>query len=164
MQRCRIPGCNGANAMDTPRWMTWLRISFPNLRDEGFDVIEPPSERYNCIAYAADDPSRWWAHIPGRYWPSWATRSARIESLREVFVGLKFKECHDGRSEPGSQKVALFADDDEYTHAHVQMPSGLWRSKMGQGPVIEHRSAESLSGGPYGDVHCFMHRPQLQGE
>ncbi|MDE2787047.1 MAG: hypothetical protein OXL37_10335 [Chloroflexota bacterium] len=41
----------------------------------------------------------------------------------------------------------------------MQMLNGRWRSKMGKGPVIEHRSPESLTGGLYGNVHCFMRRP-----
>ena len=33
-----------------------------------------------------------------------------------------------------------------------------WRSKMGQGPVIEHLSPESLSGGMYGNPTIYMRR------
>ena len=138
--------------------MTWLNVSFPNLRNEGFTVVDPPSDLYNCIAYAAGDTSRWWDHTPRRYWPPHATRSARIESLQEVFAGLGFAECDDGRLEAGYQKVALYEDDVEYQHASIQMPNGAWRSKMGPGPVIEHRDPESLSGGPYGNATIHMRR------
>ena len=68
-------------------------------------------------------------------------------------------ECHDGSFDPDYRKIALYEDDGEYQHASIQMPNGAWRSKMGDGPVIEHRSPESLSGGPYGEVYCFMRRP-----
>ena len=128
--------------------MTWLSVSFPNLRSEGFTVIDPPCDLYNCIAYAANDTSRWWDHTPHRYWPSYATRSDRIESLQEVFVGLGFEECYDDKVEAGYQKIALYEDQGGWEHASVQMPNGAWRSKMGEGPVIEHRSPCSLSGGP----------------
>ena len=138
--------------------MTWLNVSFPNLRSQGFTVAEPPSDRYNCIAYAAGDNNRWWEYTRRHYWPSYATRSARIESLQEVFAGLGFEECDDGSIEPGYQKVALYEDDGEYQHASIQMPSGAWRSKMGEGPVIEHFSPDSLSGGPYGNPTVFMRR------
>ena len=121
--------------------------------------MDPLSELYNCIAYAAGDTSQWWEHTPGRYWPSWATRSASIESLQEVFAGLGFVECNDGSSEPGYQKIALCEDGGEYQHASIQMPNGAWRSKMGEGPVIEHQSPSSLAGGPYGDPTVFMRKP-----
>ena len=138
--------------------MTWLNVSFPNLRNEGFIVIDPPSDLYNCIAYAAEDRSRWWDHTPRRYWPSYATRSKRIESLQEVFNGLGFQECEDDSVEPGYQKIALYEDQGAWEHASVQMPNGAWRSKMGEGPVIEHRSPSSLSGGPYGNATVYMRR------
>ncbi len=144
--------------MVTPRWMTWLNVSFPKLRDEGFTVVDPPSDRYNCIAYAAGDTNRWWDHTPRRYWPSYATRSEQIESLQEVFIGLGFEECDDSSIEPGYQKIALYEDQGAWEHASVQMPNGAWRSKMGEGPVIEHRSPGSLSGGPYGEPTVYMRR------
>ena len=145
--------------MVTPRWLTWLNISFPHLRDEGFTVVDPPSNTYNCIAYAAGDTNQWWAHTPDRYWPPHATRSNSIASLREAFAGLGYEECEDGSVEPGYHKIALYEDQGAWEHASVQMPNGAWHSKMGRGPLIEHRSPESLSGGMYGEVHCFMRRP-----
>ena len=138
--------------------MTWLNVLFPSLRNEGFTVVDPPSDRYNCIAYAAGDTSQWWDHTPRRYWPSYATRSERIESLQELFVGLGFRQCDDGSFEPGYQKVALYEDGGEYQHAAIQMRNGAWRSKMGPGPVIEHPSPESLSDGPYGNPTVYMRR------
>ena len=140
-------------------WTSLITESFPNLASEGFLIIDQPSIRYNCIAYAAGDTSQWWQHTGRRYWPPHATRSDLIESLREVFAGLGFEQCDDGGIEDGYRKVALYEAQGEWTHAAAQSPNGAWRSKMGEGPLIEHRSPESLSGGIYGDVHCFMRRP-----
>ena len=145
--------------MVTPRWMTCLNVLFPNLRNEGFTVVDPPSGLYNCIAYAAGDTSQWWDHTPRRYWPSYATRSERIESLQEVFVGLGFEECDDGTIQSGYQKIVLYEDQGAWEHASIQMPNGAWRSKMGEGPVIEHLNPESLSGGTYGSPMIYLSRP-----
>lgn len=144
--------------MATRRWVAWLNALFPNLRRDGFTVVGPQSDLYNCIAYAAGDASQWWAHIPGRYWPSHATRSERLESLIEVFAGLGFEQCHDSQVEEGYQKVTLYEERGAWTHAALQMPNGHWRSKMGEGPVIEHPNPESLSAGPYGDATTFMRK------
>ena len=46
--------------MDTPRWTLLLTAKFPNLSSEGFEIVERPSKRYNCIAYAAGDAGNWW--------------------------------------------------------------------------------------------------------
>lgn len=144
--------------MDTPRWAQLLITAFPKLASEDFEVAERPSEQYNCIAYTAGDTSKWWDHNKNHYWPAHATRSNSIESLVEVFAGLGFEPCPDGRVEEGYQKVALYEEQGEWTHAALQMPNGRWRSKMGQGPVIEHQNPESLSDGPYGNVAFYMRR------
>ena len=86
--------------MDTSNWTDLLVKAFPNLRYEGCNVVEPPSERYNCIAYAGGDTSRWWDHNQRNYWPAYATRSNSIDSLIEVFIGIRFEICDDSRAEP----------------------------------------------------------------
>ena len=144
--------------MDTPSWADLFINEFPNLYGEGFEIVEQPSPRYNCIAYAAGDTTEWWWPDGINYWPPWATLDNRTESLEEVFAGLGYEQCNDGIPEEGYQKVALYEIQSEFQHVAVQMPNGRWRSKMGQGPVIEHRNPESLSGGMYGDATAYMRR------
>ena len=38
--------------MDTPRWARLLNSAFPTLSREGFQIVDQPSDQYNCIAYA----------------------------------------------------------------------------------------------------------------
>ena len=144
--------------MVTPSWTDLLTAAFPKLASEDFEIVEQPSEQYNCIAYAAGDTSQWWDHSPRHYWPAHATRSSSIENLKEVFIGLGFEQCQDSSAEDDYQKIALYEQQGVWTHAAVQTPSGRWRSKMGQGPVIEHSSPESLSSGPYGNPTITMRR------
>lgn len=144
--------------MDTPRWAQLLITAFPKLSSEDFEIVERASEQYNCIAYAAGDTSKWWDHNKNHHWPAHATRSNSIESLKEVFVGLGFEQCHDSSTENGYQKVALYEEQGVWKHAAIQTPEGRWRSKMGKGPVIEHRSPESLADGQYGNVTSYMRR------
>lgn len=147
--------------MDTSKWTDLLVGAFPNLASEGFSIVGAPSEVYNCIAYAAGDTSKWWWPDGVNYWPPWAAETDRKESLKEVFAGLGYERCDDGRADGGYQKVALYEVNGEMKHAAMQMPSGRWRSKMGQGPVIEHRSPDSLSNGIYGDATTYMGRMAL---
>ena len=145
-------------AVDTSSWAQLLSTAFPKLSGEDFEIVERASERYNCIGYAVDDTTkRWWPNGID-YWPPWATRDNRMESLRDAFIGLGFEQCHDSDVEDGYQKVALYGSQGRFEHAAVQMPNGRWRSKMGQGPVIEHLNPESLSGRLYGDATTFMRR------
>ena len=144
--------------MDLRKWEHLLREAFPNLEKEGFEIVEVPSRRYNCIAYAAGDIANWWEPTRGRYWPLHATRSDSIESLRDVFVGLGFEQCEDSDAEDGYRKIVLYEAQGTGKHAAVQLSSGRWHSKMGQGPVVEHTSPESLSGGIYGNPTMYMRR------
>ena len=145
--------------MDTfDDWAQFFVEVFPRLSNETFEIVAQPSIQYNCIAYAAGDVSEWWENAEDQYWPDHATRSDRIESLIEVFAGLGFERCQDSSLESGYQKVALYEDDGLWEHAAVQTSNGRWRSKMGPGPVIEHRSPESLSDGIYGSPTIYMRR------
>ena len=144
--------------MDTPSWAELLTKAFPRLSSEGFEIIDGPSDRYNCIAYVAGDIGVWWDHNENHYWPTSATRSNGIESLKEVFVGLGFEQCVDSTLEDGYEKVALYEEQGMWKHAALQTPTGRWHSKMGQGPVIEHPSPESISGGIYGNPTMYMRR------
>ena len=147
--------------MDTSSWTQSLIALFPRLASEGFEIVGEPTTEYNCIAYAAGDTGNWWWPDEDRdsYWPPWATLDDGIDSLQEAFAGIGYELCDESHFEEGFLKVALYADEGKFQHAAAQMPNGRWRSKMGQGPVIEHRSPESLDGGIYGGVHCFMRRP-----
>ena len=144
--------------MDTSSWADLLTNEFPNLYSEGFEILEPLSQRYNCVAYAAGDISQWWWPDRINYWPPWATRDNRMESLKEVFAGLGYEQCNGDSLEDGYQKVALYELQGRFQHIVAQTLNGLWRSKMGQGPVMEHRNPESLSGGMYGTPTVFMRR------
>ena len=145
-------------AVDTSNCARLLIESFPNLSSEDFEFVGACTEQYNCIAYAAGDTTKWWSPSWPYYWPPWATRDNRMESLMEAFAGLGYEQCDDSNVEDGYQKVVLYGFQGSFEHAAVQMPNGRWHSKMGQGPQIEHHSPESLSGGPYGDAMIYVRR------
>ncbi len=144
--------------MASSNWAALLAASFPNLARAGFEIVAQPSARYNCIAYAAGDTSRWWWPDGVSYWPAWAPLTDSIASLTAVFSGQGYKLCDDGGVAAGCQKAALYESDGKMQHAALQMPNGRWRSKMGKGPLIEHHSPDSLSGGIYGHAAITMQR------
>ena len=145
--------------MDTSEWRQTLVQNFPRLSSETFEIVAPASIRYNCIAYAAGDASTWWGTVKeDNYWPEDATRTNRMASLIEVFTGLGFQQCRNSSLESGFEKVALYEAQGLWTHAALQTPTGRWRSKMGQGPLIEHLNPDSLSDGMYGSPTVYMRR------
>ena len=144
--------------MDMSSWAQLLIAAFPKLASEGFEIVGEPTTEYNCIAYAAGNTGDWWWPDGINYWPPWATLDDGIDSLQEAFVGIGYELCDDGHFHESYKKVALYEVEGKFQHAAVQMPNGAWRSKMGEGPVIEHRSPESLAGGIYGDPAVFMRK------
>ena len=144
--------------MDISEWRRALAAAFPRLAREGYEIVGEPTRRYNCIAYAAGDANEWWWPTGGRYWPDYATRTQRMESLVEVFGGLDYEPCGNNGLESGFEKIALYERDGRFEHAALQTSAGRWRSKMGEGPVIEHPSPESLADGMYGNPTILMRR------
>ena len=137
-----------------------IATQFPALAADGYEIVGEPSGEYNCIAYAAGDTDRWWSYEePGYwYWPEHASRTPSISSLVAVFAGLDYEPCVDAGVEDGYTKVALYQSNGQWTHAARQMPSGYWRSKLGDGALVEHYTLQSLVGTMYGVVHCIMRR------
>ena len=144
--------------MAASNWTDLLTRAFPNLANEGLDIVDEPSPWYNCIAYATGDTSKWWWPDGINYSPPWATPTTNMESLLEAFAGQGYERCDDNNVEANHHKVALYEEQGQMRHAAAQMPNGRWRSKMGRGPVIEHTSPDSLSEGPYGNPTVFMRK------
>ena len=133
------------------------RRDFPGLTELNHRVTSPRSPEYNCIAWAAEDLSRWWE--PGRHWPTpVATGDYGIAVLEAAFRALRYETCEDGALEPGFQKVALYGSFEFYTHAARQLPDGRWTSKLGRSEDIEHETPDVIAGGLYGEVVQFLKR------
>jgi hypothetical protein len=135
----------------------WIDSLFPKLA--AYKVISEPSDRYNCVAWAAGDNVRWWSNLPGYHW-STTSRSLLVESLVAVFEGIGYEVCHNTSVEVGYDKVALYARAGMWKHAARQLPTGAWTSKLGDGEDIEHSTPDALAGSQYGVVHCIMRRKQ----
>ncbi len=132
---------------------------FPRLAASSHQVTSPRDPQYNCIAWAAEDDSKWWQ--PGSYWPITPV-DVTVEALQGVFEGLGYSICADGSVEVGLEKVVLYGNAmGEYTHAARQLSDGRWTSKLGRGQDITHTNPEDVAGGSYGTVAAFLSRPQI---
>lgn len=150
----------------TPKRLTEAEILvlFPGLRPGEFRDTSDPTATYNCLAWAAAEDDKWWEPIPdaGYYWPTDAPADYRPSSLVIAYEESGYTVCDHIEPEVGFEKIALFADDSEWTHASRQKLDGTWTSKLGMNQDIEHPSPESIAGGDYGRILCFMKR--LTGE
>lgn len=140
--------------------VTMLQILFPGLKDDSFQITSPPHKKYNCIAWALGDNSKWWwPHPKGTaHWPDDVPREETISAFQHLFVTNGYESCNDDQLEPGFTKIALFARDNEIpTHAAKQLTNGRWTSKLGRSEDIEH-NLRDLEGQVYGAVVLLMKR------
>lgn len=145
------------SAVDLEGW-------FPHLREESFKITSPETEVYNCIAWAAGEDIRKWdpSNVSGRYWPLEVRRGFDLDAFIELYRRTSgYEPCKDGSVEEGFQKIALYVGgDSEVKHAALQLPSGLWTSKLGDFEDIEH-TLRALEGGGYGWVRQFLRRNRV---
>ena len=140
---------------------------FPFLFPENHRVIVPPSDQYNCIAWAAGfSDIQLWPGVPelaeqNVEWPADLPQDESLASIIAFFESMGYRECEGPDVEAGFEKVALFADpeDDYPTHAARQISDGWWTSKMGwDGVTIEHDGLRCIEGRRYGRVRLYMRR------
>ena len=130
---------------------------FPKLANEGYSVESPPDARYNCIAWAAGEVSRWWWPHPNGYWPPTIPEELSVTAFTLLFEQLGYRVCPEADLEEGYEKIALYALRGGATHAARQLTNGRWTSKVGQNIDIEHTLA-GLKGPYYGEVVRILKR------
>jgi hypothetical protein len=135
--------------------------AFPNLDPGAFQATSPATPRYNCIAYAAGDQTRWWWPDPDGncYWPKQAQRIVRLAAFQQAFESLGYALTKDGEFDPGIEKIAMFALSAEPTHAARQLDGGIWSSKLGNEIDISHNLL-GVENDIYGQVAFYMRRPR----
>ena len=133
---------------------------FPNLDPSVSDETSLPTNRYNCIAYAAGDDRRWWWPDPDGidYWPEKAQRVVHLAAFQHAFETLGYSLASDEVLEEGYEKVAVFSVGAKPTHAARQLANGLWSSKLGNLEDISH-NLNGVENKTYGTIAFFMKRP-----
>ena len=132
---------------------------FPNLVGSGYEITSDASNVYNCIAWALGITTEWWDYQGDNPWPSSVPRNQEVETLVLLFAGMGYSVCGSDAREADYEKIAIYTDNSEWTHAARQLENGRWTSKIGQLKDITNPSVASLEGGYYGSVHCIMRRP-----
>ncbi len=150
--------------------MLYRQQGYPNLSAANHrDIISQPDDTYNCIAWAAGIDNDFWEPATGKTWPGNAPRGLagyKIASLIIVFESVGFVLCkddEDGSLEDGIEKIAIYADGPEWTHAARQLETGKWTSKLGRAERIEHDAPENLVGPAYGQITIYMKRDRTKG-
>ncbi|MEI6622373.1 MAG: hypothetical protein WCP28_10745 [Actinomycetes bacterium] len=140
---------------------------FEHIAADGYIVTSPKDQRYNCIAWAAGDATRWWEPVPpdgesalgGFYWPKDVPRQLTLDSYVRAFEWHGFRRCDSGDLVEGHEVIAIYADSTGTpTHASRQLENGMWTSKLGRLQDVCHTTPAAVAGAEYGAVALFMRR------
>ncbi|MBI5685970.1 MAG: hypothetical protein HZC54_12935 [Verrucomicrobia bacterium] len=136
-----------------------LTIDFPGLASTDHAITSPVDAKYNCIAWAAGDDSRWWEPDPMGicYWPPSAARQYTLDAYQQAFESRGYRKPDDEASEQGLDKVAIYAKGTEPKHACRQIDTSMWTSKLGRGVDMRHE-LHALAGDIYGTVARLLIR------
>lgn len=134
--------------------------AFPRLTPTNYRETSPTSWSYNCIAWSAGVTDAWWWPAPGRFWPDKVPREETIAAFLAVFATLGYQPDATLDLVSGVEKVALYANGGNPTHAARQLGSGMWTSNLGPFVDIEHDTPDAVAGGLYGEVVAILSRKQ----
>lgn len=145
-----------------------LELMLPGLRDTPYKVTSDATPAYNCVAWAVGETHRSWDPFdpPSKHWPAQVLRDDTVEALQDALATEGFAPCADGCLEADFVKLAIFADEEGFTHVARQLSSGRWTSKLGADCDIEHDLEALVSRRSpsaqyrYGEIVAFMRRPR----
>ena len=152
-----------------------LLCRLPGLEGTSFEVTSTPTAEYNCAIWACKhewalgERDVFWSHREGKgyYWPPEVERGPSVDCYMKAFETESFEACADGSLEAGTEKIAVFGDDDGFTHVARQLEDGTWTSKLGSDCDISHElQALVAKRSPranyrYGSIAGYMRRPKI---
>lgn len=138
---------------------------FPSLQgDSNFEITSDCTPAYNCIGWALgmndvwvglDHPSNYsWA-----WWPKEVACNEEKSSLISLFEHFGFELCNSAAVEEDYDKVALFADEEGWTHAAKVIGENVLHSKIGTAWDIHHSGGNLFASSEYGSIFAYMKRP-----
>ena len=144
-----------------------LEQEFRGLRPGQYRLTSKQTRRYNCIAWAAGDNTRWWwpTRFQNEYWPPELPRVVTLQNFIDAFALQGYEPCDGPSQEENFEKVAIYVNaEGTPTHAARQLPCGFWASKLGNYVDIEHLLPEDVATteageSSYGTVATWMKRP-----
>ncbi|HOB70603.1 MAG TPA: hypothetical protein PLD55_06520 [bacterium] len=141
-----------------------LSFLFPNSQKEPFTETSPATNSYNCIAWAANDNSKWYWPENHCYWPEGVEKKETIDSFIKMFSTFGYEICSDGLCEEGIEKIVIFSDENgKPTHAARQIDENFWTSKLGREIDVSH-TLNAMCNGDYGNPAVFMKRRKKQSK
>lgn len=138
---------------------------FPALgKDPNFRITSDSTPAYNCIGWALGMNDVWVGlYHPTNYawtwWPESVPCNENRDSLISLFEYFGFSKCADSTIEADYDKVALYADEEGWTHAARVIGDNIFHSKIGTAWDIHHSGGNTFDNTEYGSIYAYMKRP-----
>lgn len=138
---------------------------FPLLEnDPNFEITSDCTPAYNCIGWALGMNDVWVglyhpSNFAWAWWPEGVPCNEKKESLIALFGYFGFEITNDNKPEEGFDKVALYADDEGWTHAARIISKNILHSKIGTAWDIHHSGGDIFAMTEYGSIYAYMKRP-----
>lgn len=138
-----------------------LEQAYPSLTRGSYEIRSPEDNSYNCVAWAAEDISRWWwpDFLQIAYWPETVPRVETPAAFVQTFNLIGYMVCETPDYERCYEKIAIYSRDATLTHVAKQLANGRWTSKLGESVDIEHDTLSGLRD-LYGEPIIFLKRPR----
>ena len=138
---------------------------FPALgKGPNFRITSDSTPAYNCIGWALGMNDVWVGlYHPTNYawtwWPESVPCNENRDSLISLFEYFGFSKCADSTIEADYDKVALYADEEGWTHAARVIGDNIFHSKIGTAWDIHHSGGNTFDNTEYGSIYAYMKRP-----
>lgn len=144
-----------------------LYALFPKLRTSDHSVTSPFDRGYNCVAWLAEDTTKWWEPPGGNglFWPDGLPVSPDRDAYLALFQKWGFETCDSGTLEAEKEKIAIWFAGDDFLHVAKQLENGWWSSKLGTYHDVSHAGNECICGenaNEYSSDPEFMVRSRKQ--
>ena len=138
---------------------------FPMLaHDANFEITSDCTPAYNCIGWALGMNDVWIglyhpSNFAWSWWPEGVACNEKTESLVALFEYFGFAQSDNASPEEGYDKVALYADEEGWTHAARIIAKNVLHSKIGTAWDIHHSGGHLFDSTEYGKIFAYMKRP-----
>lgn len=138
---------------------------FPGLViDPNFLITSDCTPAYNCIGWALGMNDVWVGlnhpiNYAWTWWPEEVPCNEDKETLISLFEYFGFTVCDNDSVEPDYDKVALYANEEGWTHAAKIIGDNVLHSKIGTAWDIHHSGGDTFANTEYGGIYAYMKRP-----
>lgn len=140
-----------------------VKECFPDLVEGvSFEFTSPVDYNYNCLSWALSNNHDLLQEVCGGFWPWHHLDDDTVEGWTGVCQIHGFTPLDDLNTSlvPGYEKIAILENTAGELHATRSDRNGIWKSKLGDGPDIDHDGLDGLAG-TYGKVVRVLQKRRL---